>query len=67
MEDDLNKIGREPQQKLETNQSTKINLFGNDTIVNSPSCTLKLQIKGSGFCNMIYFYHVTYFVYDLNF
>ena len=38
-EDDLNKIknGRRPQQKWKTNQSTKINLIGCDTIVNSPS------------------------------
>ena len=33
MEDDLNKI----KIKWKTNQSTKINLIGCDTIVNSPS------------------------------
>ena len=48
MEDDLkNKIkknkdnqtknGKRPKQKWKTNQSTKINLIGCDTIVNSPS------------------------------
>ena len=39
MEDDLKKEkGRRPKKK--TNQSTKINLIGCDTIVNSPSNTL---------------------------
>ena len=48
MEDDLKKNGRRPQQKYEngrrpkkikwkTNQSTKINIIGCVTIVNSPS------------------------------
>ena len=39
MEDDLKKIknGRRPQKKWKTNQSTKINPIGCDTIVNSPS------------------------------
>ena len=47
MEDDLKKIkmkttnkqknGKRPKQKWKTNQSTKINLIGCDTIVNSPS------------------------------
>ena len=53
MEDDLKKIkkneddlqiicfllknGKRPKKKWETNQSTKINLIGCDTIVNSPS------------------------------
>ena len=37
MEDDLNKNGKRPKQKWKTNQSTKINLIGCDTIVNSPS------------------------------
>ena len=42
MEDDLKKIkknknGRRPKKKWKTNQSTKINLIGCDTIVNSPS------------------------------
>ena len=47
MEDDLKKIkkwkqpkkknGKRPKQKWNTNQSTKINLIGCDTIVNSPS------------------------------
>jgi hypothetical protein len=35
IEDDLQKNGRRPQQKW--NQSSKINLIGCDTIVNSPS------------------------------
>ena len=50
MEDDLKKEeekkgrrpkkinGRRPKKKWKTNQSTKINLIGCDTIVNSPSC-----------------------------
>jgi hypothetical protein len=29
--------GKRPKQKWKTNQSTKINLIGRDTIVNSPS------------------------------
>ena len=48
MEDDLKKNekkmkttkknnGKRPKQKWKTNQSTKINLIGCDTIVNSPS------------------------------
>ena len=48
MEDDLKKNekklrqpkqknGKRPTQKWKTNQSTKINLIGCDTIVNSPS------------------------------
>ena len=44
MEDDLKKNGkrpkkneRRPQKKRKMNQSTKINLIGCDTIVNSPS------------------------------
>jgi hypothetical protein len=37
MEDDLKKNGRQPQKKWKTNQSTKINLIGCDTIVNSAS------------------------------
>ena len=32
-----NKNGKLPKQKWKTNQSTKINLIGCDTIVNSPS------------------------------
>jgi hypothetical protein len=44
MEDDLKKKkkkkGRRPEQKWKTNQSTKINLIGCDTIVNSPSLSL---------------------------
>ena len=41
-EDDLKKIKNEklPKQKWKTNQSTKINLIGWDTIVNSPSLML---------------------------
>ena len=31
------KNGKRPEQKWKTNQSTKINLIGCDTIVNSPS------------------------------
>ena len=37
------KNGRQPQKKMEMNQSTKINLIGCDTIVNSPSANLVLQ------------------------
>jgi hypothetical protein len=38
LEDDLKKNGRRPKKiKLKTNQSTKMNLIGCDTIVNSPS------------------------------
>ena len=47
MEDDLKKnedhqkkIRRRPKQKWKTKQSTKINLIGCDTIVNSPSLRL---------------------------
>ena len=35
--DKLKKNGRRPQNKWKKNQSTKINLIGCDTIVNSPS------------------------------
>ena len=34
------KNGRRPQKKWRTNQSTKINLIGCDTIVNSPSLSM---------------------------
>ena len=44
MEDDLNNIFF----KLKTNQSTKINLIGCDTIVNSPSFILYVNM-GSQF------------------
>ena len=43
MEDDLKKIknGRRPKKiNWKTNQSTKINLIGCDTIVNSPSLVM---------------------------
>ena len=36
-EDNQKKNGKQPKQKWKTNQSTKINLIGCDTIVNSPS------------------------------
>ena len=41
-EDDLKKItnGKQPKKKWKTNQSTKINLIGCDTNVNSPSQTI---------------------------
>ena len=51
MEDNLKKNGRRPQNKMEgdlkkmednLNQSTKFNLIGCDTIVNSPSYQLVL-------------------------
>ena len=55
MEDDLKKIkknednqkknGKRPKQKWKTNQSTKINLIGCDTIVNSPSYMLNMQYR----------------------
>ena len=47
MEDDLNKNKMEnnlKQKKLKTNQSTKSNLIGCDTIVNSPSKILLLLL-----------------------
>ena len=49
MEDDLQKIqnGRRPPQKWRTNQSTKINLIGCDTVVNSPSPYYKEHDKPS--------------------
>ena len=37
------KNGKQPKQKWKTDQSTKINLIGCDTIVNSPSLTLKRE------------------------
>ena len=37
--EDDKKNGRQPTKKWKTNQSTKINLIGCDTIVNSPSVT----------------------------
>ena len=37
MEDNQKKNGKGPKQKRKINQSTKINLIGCDTIVNSPS------------------------------
>ena len=45
-EDDLKRIqnGRRPQKKWKTNQSTKINLIGCDTIVNLPSLILNMPI-----------------------
>jgi hypothetical protein len=50
MEDDLKKRkkGRRHKQKWKTNQSTKINLIGCDTIVNSPSldhCCLDFWVR----------------------
>jgi hypothetical protein len=46
MEDDLKKNRRRPQKKWKmtskTKKSTKINLIGCDTIVNSPSPELKI-------------------------
>ena len=55
MEDDLKKIknednqkkknGKRIKQKWKTNQSTKINLIGCDTIVNSPSISLQRKTK----------------------
>ena len=36
-EDNQKNNGKRPKQKWKTNQSTKINLIGCDTIVNSPS------------------------------
>jgi hypothetical protein len=46
------KKGRRPKQKWQTNQSTKINLIGCDTIVNSPSsviCYRKINVSSSTF------------------
>ena len=40
------KNGKRPKQKWKTNQSTKINLIGCDTIVNSPSHSCTITIKG---------------------
>ena len=45
LEDDLKKNGRRPKKKWKTNQSTKINLIGCDTIVNSPSILLEVKEK----------------------
>ena len=46
------KNGRQPKKKWKRNQSTKINLIGCDTIVNSPSYKLivkkKLATSGRG-------------------
>ena len=39
-EDDQKKNGKRPKKKWKRNQSTKINLIGCDTIVNSPIITL---------------------------
>ena len=39
------KNGKRPEQKWKTNQSTKINLIGCDTIVNSPSFILFLKYQ----------------------
>jgi hypothetical protein len=47
MEDNLKKKkkkGRRPKQKCKTNQSTKINLIGCDTIVNSPSLEANMHL-----------------------
>ena len=41
-EDNQKKNVKRPKQKWQTNQSTKINLIGCDTIVNSPSYFLLL-------------------------
>jgi hypothetical protein len=38
------KNGKRPKQKWKMNQSTKINLIGCDTIVNSPSYTLVVSV-----------------------
>ena len=54
MEDNLPKNGRRPQKiKWKTNQSTKINLIGYDTIVNSPSSTIVVvnNVLGKTFPN----------------
>jgi hypothetical protein len=47
MEDDLKKTKkrRQPQKQWNTDQSTKINLIGCDTIVNSPSLVLISNLK----------------------
>ena len=46
MEDDLKKNGRQPQKiKWKTNESTKINLIGCDTIVNSPNISLSMILS----------------------
>ena len=45
------KNGKRPKQKWKTNQSTKINLIGCDTIVNSPS--LILEFKNGGFISLL--------------
>ena len=46
MENDQKKIKMENdlKQKWKTNQSTKINLIGCDTIVNSPSAKLRMKV-----------------------
>ena len=40
------KNGKRPKKKWKTNQSTKINLIGCDTIVNSPSLDIILGQAG---------------------
>ena len=45
MEDNLKKNGRQPTFPLAYNHSTKINLIGCDTIVNSPSLSLLVVIR----------------------
>ena len=44
-EDNQKKNGKRPKQKWKTNQSTKINLIGCDTIVNSPSSLIATYIS----------------------
>ena len=48
MEDDLNNFF-----KWKTNQSTKINLIGCDTIVNSPSSPLQMHNLANSMLNFI--------------
>jgi hypothetical protein len=49
MEDDLKKKkGRRPKKNWKTNQSTKFNLIGCDTIVNSPSYSKLLKYLNFG-------------------
>ena len=55
MEDNLKKNGKRPQKiKWKTNQSTKINLIGCDTIVNSPS--LGLNQKSNKYVSILDFF-----------
>ena len=65
IEDNLKKNeknGRRPTQKWKTNQSTKINLIGCDTIVNSPSLS-SLWLKQFAACGPSHFWLLMHHVF----